>query len=69
MKRCRYYIEKKEENIKSGLSYICVENKQQIWHVYSDGTKTKGHYIGDIHDKWIDLYYKEIPAAELALIT
>ncbi len=67
MKRCKYYIEKRK-NIETDLSYIVVENKEQIYHVYSDGTKIKGHYIGDIHDIWVDVYYIEIPPAELALI-
>lgn len=58
----------REKDRKTDLSYIMVEDKKQIWHIYLDGKKTKGHYIGDIHDKWIDLYCKEIPAAELALI-
>ncbi len=32
------HIEKRKD-IETDLSYIVVENKEQIWHVYSDGTK------------------------------
>ncbi len=66
MKRCKYYIEKDIINI--NLSYVIVEDEKQIFHVYLNGTKLKGHFIGDIHYDWIRKYYREIPAAELALI-
>lgn len=66
MKRCKYYKSKLGD--KCDLSYAFLDKENQLWFVYTNNIKYKSTLRYNFNEEILEKYYKEISAAEVALL-